>query len=429
MTRQGIPLAQVGRIVLLPLALGGCEAGRGDRERETGATVRDSAGITIVENPAADPAEVSRWTIDTTPYRTIGVTMGDSAYEFASIGGVRQLPNGMIVVLNGRGEAAFEFRFYDSTGRHVATHGRRGEGPGEFRWVNYFGSVGGDTVIAVDFPNSRLNWVSASAGYLRSSRLDENGFKKLVGDDAYGMIETMVPLDDSLYAVKAFRRMPDATSPFERGTSFHIVDPAANVSHEVVRYPGTPATRLRLAGGNVSIQPANTGEPAHVVDVERRRVCGAITTVTEIICVGADGKRRVIRWTTEAVPYTDEDRHHFEERVRAAWTRPGASPTDANQIIAATERPAHHNPFTTLQIDTEGNLWILEAALDDARNRAGRYRVLDPDGELIAFADSFPARNTGLGRSVHVGSETVVRVIRNEDDVQMVGLFRIRKPD
>jgi hypothetical protein len=66
-------------------------------------------------------------------------------------------------------------------------------GPGEHRWINFFGSVGGDTVIAVDFPNSRINWVSAGAGFLRSARLDQNGFKKVFGDDADGIVELMVP--------------------------------------------------------------------------------------------------------------------------------------------------------------------------------------------------------------------------------------------
>ena len=429
MRRNGMVLSHVGLVLITALAAGACESGRDNGDDANAAIVRDSAGITIVENRDTDPSGIARWTVDTAPYRTIGVSMGDSVYEFARVGGVRQLPNGMIVVLNGRGESAFELRFFDSTGKHIATHGRHGEGPGEFRWVNFVGSVGGDTVIAVDFPNSRLSWVSASAGYLRSSRLDENGFRKVVGEDAYGMIETMTPLGDSLYAVKAFRRMPNATSPFERGTSFHIVDLGAGTAHEVARYAGTAAKRLRLTGGNVSIQPPNAGEPVHVVDVPRRRVCAAITTTTEITCVEADGTRRVIRWRADNVPYTDEDRRLFEERVRTAWSRPGASPTDANQIIAATERPARHNPFTTLQIDAEGNFWILEPLLDAMGKRGGQYRVLAADGELIAFADSFPARNLGLGQRVHIGSRTVVRVVPDADDVPMVGLFTIRKPE
>jgi hypothetical protein len=426
MRRHWLDRAGAAVAFVAPLVLAACEI---DRMGAAGAVVRDSAGITIVENPVAEPADIARWTVDTTPFRTIGVAMGDSAYEFASIGGVRQLPDGKILVLNGRGESAFEFRFFDSTGTHLATHGRRGEGPGEYRWVNYFGPAGGDTVIAVDFPNSRINWISASTGYLRSSRLDETGFKKVLGEDAYGVIETMVPLGDSVYAVKAFRRMPNATSPFERGTSYHIVDLQRGTAHEVARYAGIPAQRLRLAGGNVSISPLDAGQPVHVVDVPRYRVCAGNTSATALTCVDRDGKRRSIRWTADRVPYTDEDRRLYEERVRATWSRPGAASTDANEIIAATQRPEHHTPFVTLQVDTEGNLWILEPVLAGEGKRAARYRVFDPDGELIAFADSFPARNTGLGSQVHIGSTTVARVIRDADDVQLVGLFRIRKPD
>ena len=184
-----------------------------------------------------------------------------------------------------------------------------------------------------------------------------------------------------------------------------------------------------LSGGSVSIRPLDAGEPLHVVDVPRRRVCAGMTSTTALTCVDREGRRRSIRWTAGQVPYTDEDRRVYEERVRATWNRPGANSTDANEIIAATQRPEYHAPFLTLQVDTEGNLWILEPVLASEGKPGARYRVFDPDGELIAFADSFPARNTGLGSPVHIGSRTVARVIRDADDVQLVGLFRIRKPD
>jgi hypothetical protein len=40
-----------------PLVLAACEV---DRMDATGAIVRDSAGITIVENPVAEPSDIAR---------------------------------------------------------------------------------------------------------------------------------------------------------------------------------------------------------------------------------------------------------------------------------------------------------------------------------------------------------------------------------
>lgn len=409
-----------------------CDASNSARRSAGGAVaVRDSAGVTIVENAEVEPADVARWAVDTTPSITIGTSAGDSAYEFARIGGVQQLPNGMIVVLNGRGEAAFEFRFYDSTGKHIATHGRLGQGPGEYRWINFFGSVGGDTVIGVDFPNSRLNWVSASRGHLRSTRLAENGFQKVLGDDAYGIVETMVPLGDSLYAVLAFRRMPNASSPSQRSQSYHIVDLAGDTALDLVRYEGPPAKMLQLSGGNrVSLRPDSTGRPAHVVDRARMRICALINSVTEISCIDRNGKRTSIRWRGEGVPYTDEDRRADDEAIRKLWgTSRGATPQDVEKILAAREPPQRHKPVAAFQMDTEGNFWILEPTLDSAGKRRSRFRVLAPDGRQIAFADSFPARNVGLDNNIHIGADAVLRVFENPDGAPVVGVFRIRKPE
>src|SRR5688500_5888961 len=97
----------LGRLTLILAAAicAGCASG--DSARGSGRETvirRDSAGITIVENTVAEPADSARWTVDTGPSVTIGVESGDEAYQFGTIRGVFPLPNGMIVVLNGQGE-------------------------------------------------------------------------------------------------------------------------------------------------------------------------------------------------------------------------------------------------------------------------------------------------------------------------------------
>jgi hypothetical protein len=406
-----------------------CQPGDSDGESEDAPTISDSAGVTIVDNSAIDLASIPRWTVDTLPSLTIGVTAGDSAYEFGNIDGVRQLPNGMLVVLSGAGEAAFEFRFYDSTGKHIATHGRRGQGPGEYQWVNYFGSAGGDTLVAVDFSNKRLNWLSASSGYLRSVRLDDNPFKKLLGDDASGMVETMVPFGDSVYAVKAFRRAAAGASPSQRAESFHIVNLATNMALELMRWESPPARTVELSFGPTLLRPPGAGRPVHVVDRGRRRICALITNATRMSCIDHAGKRTSIRWRDEVVPFTAEDRQADEATVRRNMESARGTPGDAEKLIAARELPERHLPVTAFHLDTEGNFWILEPARDAGGRRSSRFRIIAPDGRMIAFADSFPARNVGLLNRLHIGEHAVFRVIENPDGAPAVALFRIRKPD
>lgn len=390
--------------------------------------VRDSAGITLVENGHIGRNDVPWWSVDTIPSLTIGADSGDPAVEFAAIGSVAQLPNGMVVVLDGRGEAAFEFRFFDSTGKHVATHGRRGEGPGEYRWVNFFGSAGGDTVIAVDFPSRRLNWLSASTGYLRSIRLDEERFKQQLGADASGTTETLIPLGDSLYAIKAFRRRPDASSPFERATSYHIANLSTGQTVNLARFDEPSGKPITTSFGPASVFPVEPNMPAHVVDRARRRICAAVTGTSEIRCADDQDKRTIIRWRADSIPFTAAHRKAYEDRLRTILARMRRyTDADIRAYFAAVEWPERFNPFSVLRLDAEGNFWILEQSVDASGGMQPRFRVLDPNGGHIAFADSFPVRGVGLGSRTYIGSTAVVRAFEDADGVPKVGGFRIRK--
>jgi hypothetical protein len=380
----------------------------------------------IVENLVAEPEGIPRWSIDTVPRLSIGVDSGDAAYELARIGSVYRLENGMILVLQGPGESAYEFRFFDSTGTHIATYGRRGDGPGDFRSINFAASVGGDTVIAVDYPNSRINWVSATAGYLRSSRVDQDRLRELRGEDASGTVGNIVPLGDSLFAVEGPRRVVGATSPFQRSTSFELVDLAAGHATRLAQYDEPGATTVRLSTGTINFSESRAGEPVHVVDRPRRRICAGHSSVTEILCVDADGRQRRIRWRTDVLPFTDEDRRQSEESLRAGILRRNTE-ADVQKVIAARGWPEHHRPFTAIRLDAGGNFWIFEPVLDEQKKRRSRFRILDPDGKLIAFADSLPAPYAFLGGRAHIGVTDVVLAYETPEGIPAVGVFAIDK--
>jgi hypothetical protein len=411
---------------LAGLAIAACEPWIGGGAADE-ATVRDSAGVTIVENTIPEPGGIARWTVDSVPSVTIGADSGDRNYELGTIRGVLPLSNGMIVVLNGQGESAFEFRFYDSTGKHVVTHGRRGQGPGEYLWVVYLGLAGGDTLVAVDFPNSRLSWVSASKGYLRAMRVEEDRFKALVGADASGIRETLVPIGDSVFAVMAFRRIAGGASPFERAQSYDIVDLAAGTSVHLGRLDEPQGTPVRLSTGTTHVMSMDAAEPYFVVDPSRRRMCAAITSIRAISCIDADGRRREIRWRSDPIPFTAEDRRVIEEGSRASLSRSTRrTAADIELVLAAREWPEHYRPFEILRNDAEGNFWILESALDTSGKRHLRFRVLDPDGKHIAFASPFPIHSLSR-ETVYIDSGSVIRSFEDSIGVPKVGVFRIRK--
>jgi hypothetical protein len=390
-------------------------------------TVRDSAGIQIVENPPVTEQDLPFWSVDTVPALTIGQLDGDPAYEFTSIQNVTQLANGMIVVVDGQGESTSEFRFYDAAGKHVATHGRTGQGPGEFQWVNFIGGAGGDTVVAVDFPARRISWLSAAGGFVRSMQVDEARFKRLIGEDITNIAEGMTPLGDSLFATRAWRRKVAEGAARASYSQFDLVDFARDTVLTAGRHDEPTPTRLELSRGPQFFESTvETAIGLHVVDRERARLCVASTQRAELTCVDNAGERRITRWQPDVVPYTTADRRELEERVRTSYVK-YYGPVDTDVILGALQWPTQFNPIRAIRNDAEGNTWVLEYAADSTERKHLRFRVLDPDGSQIAFASGFPLSPYGLNNPVFISASAIMRRVTNTDGVEQIAVYPIRK--
>jgi hypothetical protein len=104
------------------------------------------------------------------------------------------------------------------------------------------------------------------------------------------------------------------------------------------------------------------------------------------------------------------------------YVGPGSGVTAARRAD-----PDRYNPFREIQLDTQGNFWILEYARDRSGKVSTRFRVMSPSGELIAFADPFPVKIVGTSTNVHIGRDAVLRTFEDSDGVPKVGVFRIRR--
>jgi len=119
----------------------------------TTSTVRDSAGITIVENdaPAWGPGEA--WRVSQEPVVSIGVAEGAEEYQLFRANGALRLPGGDILIING---GTSELRFYDSTGTYLHAVGREGAGPGEYNMMGGVARFLADSLLVLDFGNDRM---------------------------------------------------------------------------------------------------------------------------------------------------------------------------------------------------------------------------------------------------------------------------------
>lgn len=140
--------------------------------------VRDSAGVTIVEN--ARPASESRlgWRIGAEPTLAIGVQSGDEAGQLFGVEDATRLADGRIAVANA---GTSEIRFFSADGSHFESWGRVGEGPGEFaqfdpRAVNAWP---GDSIVVAAWWRRQIVIFDADGNHGRTTTLGEGRFSFL----------------------------------------------------------------------------------------------------------------------------------------------------------------------------------------------------------------------------------------------------------
>jgi hypothetical protein len=129
-------------------------------------SIRDSAGVSLVENPAEESwTDASRWRLEET--LRIGSLDSDSTYQFGDIGGIGIGPAGSIIVLDNQADRPL--RVFDAEGMYVVGSGGRGSGPGEFQGSAGPVFVAGDSLVVIpDGGNGRVNLFDTDGRFLRS---------------------------------------------------------------------------------------------------------------------------------------------------------------------------------------------------------------------------------------------------------------------
>lgn len=106
----------------------------------------------------------TRWAVAAKPVTTIGVADGTPEQELDNVTGAVRLPDGRVVVANGKPR---ELRVYDASGRFVRRIGRPGDGPGEFRGRSDLLPAGGDSIMVYDQTSTRVELFNSAGSLLQ----------------------------------------------------------------------------------------------------------------------------------------------------------------------------------------------------------------------------------------------------------------------
>ena len=160
------------RTTLVAVAWGAL-AGCGDAaSRSNWTTVRDtlSSGTVRVTNiPAANVAPT--WTL--VEELRVGSLEGAGPDGFGYLKGLVVLDGGGFAVLDSQVQ---ELRVFGSDGAHIATHGRKGQGPGEFVDANGLMLGPNGRIWIPDARNGRMSIFDPEDGFIESFPFDDGSY-------------------------------------------------------------------------------------------------------------------------------------------------------------------------------------------------------------------------------------------------------------
>lgn len=373
------------------------------------AVVRDSAGIAVVANVFPDSAVVAWWSI-AEPELDIGGADAEEAYSVYQVTDALRLSDGRVVVANG---GSADIRYYAADGTHLHTSGRRGDGPGEFQRPQRLIVLSPDSVLVID--RGRTTVLDAAGAYVRD----------FVPGGAGTRVSVVGRFDDGrlVGASTAIMNEESIASGLNRtDIAFLTLTSMGEVVDTIVSVAGSERT-IRVEGSGGQIESVMISAPPFAKNTVYAATGDVLIVATqespEVRVFGADGVlRRIIRTGTPMPAVT-------EEYLEAAFeSQLEAMPPEMREQMATRREEPHAGkvvpPFSAVEIDEAGNLWL--ADYDDYIRTPGTWSVHDADGRLIARV-RMPERF----QVMHIGTDFVLGVERDELDVEHVRLHRIVK--
>jgi hypothetical protein len=367
-------------------------------------SVRDSAGVTIAEYATWAPDSLP-WSVSAQPMVEIGTLEGEDAYQFDRIGGVARLSDGRIVVANGGTQ---EVRYFDPTGRHLRSTGRKGEGPGEFQSPGTLVVLPGDSVAVYDWYLRRVSFLDPAGAFVRSFAFQHSaGVASPVGRFA----------DGSWLMQPGFVFSPGGPgTTVVRDTSRLLVFGADGAPRDSASRWIGPDFYIRSEGQHASAASLPFGAMTHVAVWGDRYWEGYSDRYQLARRTRSGAADLLIRARRAPVPVTPADvAAHRAARMRGedAQARP-----QIERLYQDIPFPATMPAFADLQTDPDGNLWVLEQAPTDDKRRW--WTVFDSTGRMLGRVATPSAVAIG-----EIGRDYILGTWSDAMDVQYVRMFRL----
>lgn len=415
---MGSNLAAVRNGLVLTLALGACGEAP-PPAADTDSTVRDSAGVRMVENSAPAWSDESAWRLGDAPRLDIGRLEGPKATQFFQVSAGTRLSDGSFVLGS---FGSHDLRRFTTGGEHVWTVGREGEGPGEFAGLTQVAVGPGDTILTYDFRQRRISRFGPDGSFGDARPLEG------ASEGGFAFVEALLPDGRAVYTWRVFGDAVDGPPPegeIRRDTiGVHVSGLPGDSARELGRFPGPEMVVLQSGetdgGFNITISSPAFGRSTEIAAGPAGVWIGD-TDRFEIRRYAFDGRLEAI------VSRAFQPRVVDDALVRRAMDEELQDADDDNEGRLIRRRweeipiPATLPAYESLAVDRQGNLWVQLFEIPGARERV--WSVFSAAGVWLCDV-SFPDRF----RPLEIGDDYVLGRFGDELDVEHVQMWDLVKP-
>lgn len=406
MTRRagGFPATASGSVAIFGSLLAACSGGGPSDDGWT--VARDTlanGAVHVLHTPPADDLSVP---IPVVEELRIGSIDEEGPTSFAAIKGILALEDGRIAVLEAQ---AREIRLFGPGGEHLASYGRKGQGPGEME--SPYGlmlSPGGELWVP-DHQNARMNVFDPDDGFDRSFAMPVL---------SYGYVWSGVMSDGG-------RIIKPSLTMSSRTPMLRVYDPAMALV-DTLMLPPRPEYDADDPEGSFAFRFGESGRgyaqvPFYQVGVVVYAPDGPAWSVPR-----GDPTYRVHRWLPEGdtalvlevlrppVPVTSEDREAAVAGVLSSLEQYGVKTLDESKI------PPVKAAVSSMFLSADGDLWV-RIPMDGP---GATYDVFTRDGDRLGTVHAPFAPLSYLPPFVR--GDRIWAVAVDELDVQYVVQGRFR---
>lgn len=413
----------LGLALLAPLAV----ACGGDGGEWTG-TITDSAGVTIVSNPGTGAwGREEAWTLE--EELRIGAMEGEPDYQFGEVGGIAVDSEGRIYVLD---RQAQRIQMYSPEGEYERTIGGPGGGPGELGQMMASGGGGGgiymgagDTLLALDMANQRVNLYGPDGSSLGSFRLSlEDGMPVAFRATSSGAITEQV---------RPFT-MPGQEAPASPTDVIVRLGASGEVMDTLLEFPS--GETFKFGRGGMPEITFFAPEPIWTLTDDMELLFGTNDQYRISVYSPELELERVITREFERQPVTETDKEALLSWIERMWSRVGVPSQVVSQLRDGITFKEYFPAFASIWTGPAGSIWV-QHVLPPSTLSAEELETYDPTVDTGARDwDVFDEEGRYLGvvtmpdrfAPYRMHGEQLYGVQRDELDVQYVVRLRLLRP-